>query len=604
MQSVRTNSDGASVGDAQAWDREADLVILGAGTAGMAAALIASIEGLDVLLCEASDQVGGTTATSAGTVWIPGNSQSRAAGHADSAEDGRTYLHALIGSNARDRLRDVYLEQGPAVIDYLRQHSQVRFVPSGMHPDYQDLPGAATSGRALAPETFDARVLGKNFAHVRPPIPEFMVLGGMMAGKADIPRLVGRFRSPANFMHSARLFLHYVGDRVRGFGRGTRLVMGNALVGRLYASLLDRKVPLLFEARLAEIVQHGGTTQGVVLQMPNRLLRVRAHKAVVLATGGFARDRALREAWMPHPTPLHSMAAPANLGDGVRLGCGAGGEVGGTPGSSGGFWTPASVTALRGAAWGGLYPHLSLDRAKPGLIAVNSAGRRFVNEAVSYHDFVLAMFESNKSTPTMPAYLVCEENFVRRYGLGNIHPGGADLGRHESDGYLSRAPTLDALARLIGVDAAGLQQTVERYNQHARLGQDPDFHKGSTTLNRFNGDPDIGPNPCLAPLERGPFCAVAVWPAEIACSTGLFTDEHARVLDRDGRPVPGLYACGNDMSSIMDGTYPGPGTTLGPALVFASQAVRQVLRTNATTTRGTEQNPDRRQDENTPQPHI
>jgi succinate dehydrogenase/fumarate reductase flavoprotein subunit len=217
-----------------------------------------------------------------------------------------------------------------------------------------------------------------------------------------------------------------------------------------------------------------------------------------------------------------------------------------------------------------------LDRAKPGLIAVNAAGKRFVNEAVSYHDFVLAMFDSHRSTPTVPAYLLCEEAFVTRYGLGMIYPGTTDLAPHEADGYLQRAPTLAELARKIGVDADGLLQTVNRYNAHARQGEDPDFHKGSTALNRFNGDPQHTPNPCLAPIEHGPFCAMAVWPSEIACSTGLLTDENARVLDADGKPLPGLYACGNDMTSIMDGTYPGPGTTLGPALVFAYRAIQHL----------------------------
>ncbi|MBS0340392.1 MAG: FAD-dependent oxidoreductase [Proteobacteria bacterium] len=559
------------------WDREVDLVVVGAGAGGMAAALVAAIEGLDVLVCEASPQAGGTAATSAGTVWIPGNQQGQRAGLGDTVDAARRYLKALIGSNERDALRDAYLENAPKVIEYLRQHSRVRFVPCEMHPDYQDLPGAATAGRAMSPEPFDGRVLGRAFARVRAPIQEFLILGGMMAGKEDIPRLVGRFRSVRNFAHSAGLFLRYVIDRASGYGRGTRLVMGNALVARLFASLRDRRVPILFETRLVEILKAGGSVTGAVIQTRQRLERIHARYGVVMATGGLAHDRAMRHAHLPQPVPLHSLACPSNQGDGLRLGQMAGGTIGDVAGSSGGFWTPSSVTRLRGRPWGGLFPHLSLDRAKPGLIAVNSEGRRFVNEAVSYHDFVLAMFDSHRSVPTIPAYLICEQQFVARYGLGLVYPGASDLARHEAEGYIFRASTLSELAQKIGVNAEGLAQTVERYNTHARDGADPEFHKGSTALNRFNGDPAHSPNPCLAPIEHGPFCAMAVWPSEIACSTGLMTDEHARVLDQDQRPIPGLYACGNDMTSIMDGTYPGPGTTLGPALVFAHQAIRHIL---------------------------
>jgi succinate dehydrogenase/fumarate reductase flavoprotein subunit len=211
---------------------------------------------------------------------------------------------------------------------------------------------------------------------------------------------------------------------------------------------------------------------------------------------------------------------------------------------------------------------LSLDRAKPGLIAVNGAARRFVNEADSYHDFVEAMYASHGSVPTIPAYLVCEASFVARYGLGALHPGTKDLRRPERAGYLTTGCTLEELAHKLGLVPGALVDTVKRHNEFARRGQDPDFAKGDSELNRFNGDPAHKPNPCLGTILQGPFVGLAVWPAEIATSTGIATDSHGRVLDKGGSPVVGLYACGNDMASIMAGTYPGPGTTLGPALTF------------------------------------
>lgn len=548
------------------WDREVDLVVLGAGAAGMTTALVAALEGLKPLLVEKTAQVGGTMATSAGTIWIPGNRQSREAGYTDTAEAAATYMEQLIGGPDANGLRAAYLGTGPDVVDYLRARTEVRFVPSGKHPDYRDLPGAADTGRTLAPAIFDARVLGADFERVRPPIPEFMVLGGMMAGKDDIPKLINRFKSLRNFLYAGGLFLRYLGDRMR-YSRGSRVVMGNALAARLFHSLRQNQVPVLFETTLDQVIRKDGRVTGVLLRTGQKTLRVKARRGVVIATGGFGHNAAMRRQFMPAPTPPYSVASAGNTGDGIELGLALGGTVAPETQGPGAFWTPVSVTR-RADGSQGVFPHLSLDRAKPGLIAVNGAARRFVNEAASYHDFVEAMYASNKTAPTLPAFLICESAFVASYGIGAIHPGTTDLRKAERDGYLVTAATLDELACKLKLDPKALAATVTRYNELARAGKDTDFGKGETTLNRFNGDPKQKPNPCLRPIEHGPFVGLAVWPAEIGTSTGLVTDVDGQVLDAQGRPLGGLYACGNDMASVMSGSYPGPGTTLGPALTF------------------------------------
>lgn len=549
------------------WDRETDVLVIGGGAAGMTTALVASLEGLRPLLVEKTDQVGGTMSTSAGTVWIPGNRQSRDAGYGDTEAAAATYMDALIGAPDDTGIRAAYLRTGPKVIDYLRDRSEVRFVPSGKHPDYRDMDGAAVTGRALAPEMFDGRRLGSDFERIRPPIPEFLVLGGMMVGKEDIPRLINRFKSVGNFVYAGRLFLRYLTDRLR-YSRGTRVVMGNALAARLFYSLRQQNVPVLFETTVQSLVRSDGAVTGAVLRTADgQTLRVRTTRGVVIATGGYGHNPALRARFMPRPTPELTVACASNTGDGIELGLAEGGTVAPETQGPGAFWTPVSVTR-RADGSRGVFPHLSLDRAKPGLIAVNSAGRRFVNEANSYHDFVEGMYASHREVPTMPAYLICEADFVRRYGLGNLYPGTTDLRPAEREGYLVTAPTLAQLAERIQVPAEALQATVTRYNEMARQGRDLDFGKGDTELNRFNGDPAQRPNPCLRPIEQGPFVALAVWPAEIATSTGLQTNADGQVLTADGAPIPGLYAAGNDMASIMMGTYPGPGTTLGPALTF------------------------------------
>lgn len=552
-------------------DREVDLLIAGAGPSGMTAALVASLEGLDVLICEKTDQVGGTGSTSAGTLWIPGNTQSKAAGFNDSAADAERYLDALIPNPANRSLRTAFLQTGPKAIDYLSEKTDVQFVPCGKHPDYRsNMPGAAITGRAIVPKAFDGRLLGSDFKRIRPPIPEFMLLGGMMVGKEDIPRMIGRFNSVGNFLHAAKIVTRYFVDRLR-YPRGTRIMMGNALIARLFYSLRKRGVPILYNTTIAGIEGDRNGVTGARITVDGKEMLVRARKGVVLATGGYAHNKEFRAAFMPQPVPSHSLSHKDNQGDGIAIGQKIGARIAPEEHLRSGLWTPVSILKRKDGSKG-LYPHLALDRAKPGLIAVNSAGRRFVNEAASYHDFVEGMFDSQASVPSIPAYLICDANFIRKYGLGAVYPGASNLAQMERTDYLLKAPTLDALASRIGIDAKTLRDTVARYNSFAETGVDVDFGKGETELNRFNGDPNHKPNPCVGPLTAGPFYAVAVYPADIAVSTGLSTDADARVLAQDGKPIPGLYACGNDMASLMSGAYPGPGTTLGPGMVFAYRA--------------------------------
>jgi len=551
--------------------REVDLLVAGAGPAGMTAALVASLQGLSVLLCEKSGQVGGTGSTSAGTLWIPGNHQSRDGGFSDSAAQAQDYLDALVGDPGSRALRTAFLQTGPAAIDWLERNSELKFLPCGRHPDYRsNMKGAAVAGRAIIPEPFDGRLLGADFAKLRPPIPEYMLFGGMMIAKADIPPLVGRFRSLGNFVHAAKLMTRYLIDRLR-YPRGTRLTMGNALTARLFYSLKQRGIEILFNAPIAAVEMRDGRVAGATVMTAEGEIHVTARKGVVLATGGYGHNARYREAFMAKPMPAHSMASEFNQGDGISIGEKLGARIAPDEHRRSGLWTPASVTP-RADGSKGLYPHLLLDRAKPGLIAVNARGERFVNEAVSYHDFVEGMFDSNANAPSIPCYLICDAVFIKKYGLGLVYPGAGNLQSLLKAGYLKRADTLDDLAAAFGIDAAGLRRTVARHNGFAQTGVDTDFGKGETELNRFNGDDAHAPNPCIGPIASPPYYGMEIWPADIAVSTGLSTDANARVLDQAGAPIAGLYACGNDMASMMRGSYPGPGTTLGPGTVFAYRA--------------------------------
>ncbi len=558
------------------WDLETDLLVIGAGAAGMTAALVGALEGLKTILCEKSDMVGGTTATSAGTVWIPGSRQSRAAGVPDTVEQARTYLAAILGEDANDERLGAYLATGPAVLDYLEQRSSVAFIPPPVHPDYHALPGAALGGRALGAVPFDGRQLGKGFARVRPPRREFLVLGGMMVGKNDIPALLHPFRSWENFTNAALLLLRQARDRIN-HRRGTRLIMGNALVARLLYSLNQRAVEIRYRNSLSELIADGGRIVGAVFKTADGDVAIHANKGVVLATGGIGWSSALRDRLFPEGTRRYSLSPESNTGDGILAGERAQGTIDDDI-ESPALWMPSSVMPQSDGHLS-VFPHIMLDRAKPGLIAVNGWGRRFVNEADSYHDFVAAMLRSQPTVPSIPSHLICDRGFIRDYGLGLIHPGTRDLQRFIRSGYLVSGDTLAQLAKQIAVDSHALAESVERHNRFAETGKDEDFGRGTSELNRFNGDPLNKPNPCMRRIGPGPYFAVAVWPSDLASSAGLRTDRNGRVLNSGGQPIPGLYAAGNDAASIFRGTYPGPGTMIGPAMVFAWRAAMDIAGT-------------------------
>ena len=554
-----------------AWDEEIDLLVFGAGMGGMCAALFGAHEGLEVLLCEKTDQIGGTTATSAGTVWIPA-----AAGDDPDAEcaSAAAYLDAEIGNRGDRALRDAYLATGREALDYLESRTEVKFRRVAPHPDYHpDKPGWSHRGRALAPLPFDGKLLGRDFALVRPPIAPFMVLGGLMIGRDDIAHLLHPFGSAKSFAHVARLLLRHAADRLR-HRRGARLIMGNALVARLLFSLRRKGVPLRMDCRLVVLIGDRNRIEGAIVETGGVQKRIRARRGVILATGGFSHNNALRTELLGVPAQ-ESVAFAGDSGDGMTAARAIGAGLGQSPGQAA-FWMPASILEENGRRT--LFPHIVLDRAKPGLIAVNAAGRRFVNEADSYHDFVEGMFRSHASVPSIPAWLICDRDFIRDYGIGLVHPASSDakIEAFVRTGYLRRGDTLAGLAAAIGIPAANFEATVAAHNRFAETGIDEAFGKGSSALNHHNGDPANKPNPCLRPIARPPYFAVAVVPADLGTSTGLRTDKDARVLRHDGSVIAGLYACGNDMNSIMAGAYPGPGTTLGPALVFAYRAVMRL----------------------------
>jgi hypothetical protein len=391
--------------------------------------------------------------------------------------------------------------------------------------------------------------------------------------RSDIPHLRKVGRSIRSTLRALRLVSQYALQRLRS-PRGTTLHLGNALAGRLYASLLARGVDVLFGTSVEGLLIEGDAVRGVTIKGGAGSRPIAARRGVVLATGGFSHDTKLREQFFPAGAGLVSATAPAGTGDGLHAAISAGASLH-TRVASPAYWVPASLFR-RADGSEGVFPHTVTDRAKPGVIAVNAAGKRFVNEALSYHEFVLAMLRDGNDAAKRSFYLVCDRHFLWSYGLGRIQPFTLNLKRYVRSGELIEVRSIDALAEAIGVEKSALSTTVTNYNAHARAGLDPEFGRGGTIYQRHLGDAVHSPNPCVAPIERPPFYALKIVPADLGTAIGLSTDNHARVLRKDGSVVAGLYACGNDMGSIMNGNYPGPGITLGPALTFGYIAGRHL----------------------------
>jgi succinate dehydrogenase/fumarate reductase flavoprotein subunit len=546
-----------------------DLIVLGSGAGGMTAALTASVLGLNVLLVEKSAAIGGTTSRSAGAVWIP---NSRHSTNGDTPEQALAYLRGSLGNRMRESMVAAFLRAGPQMIDFLEDNTSVTFRAFAHHPDYlATLEGATLSGRVLEPVPFNGAVLGKHLAALRVPLPEFTLLGGMMVDRIDIGHLLNATKSLASLQHVAALVGRYGADRLR-FGRGARLVMGNALAGRLYYSLLQRHVPILMSAEASSLIEQEGRIAGVELQTCDGVRDVGSRCGVVLATGGISRHTRLRQQLMPAALSADTPVVESATGDGAMLAQTAGAYLGDNHASNS-FWAPISTRVRRDGSTA-VFPHLVLDRGKPGLIAVNPDGKRFVSEATNYHLFVEAMLAELARRPAQPCFLICDDDFMAKYGLGMVRPRRINLRRALAEGYVVGAGTLDGLAAELGVPAAAVSATVERHNRFARTGVDEDFGKGSDAYQRNLGDAAHVPNPCIGPLTKPPFYAVKIYPGDIGASCGLVTNERAQVLRKDGSTVERLYACGNDMDSIMAGIYPGPGITLGPAMTFGYLAAR------------------------------
>ena len=553
------------------WAETCDLIVAGSGAAGLAAAVTAAHHGLSVVLAEKAPVLGGTTAWSGGWIWAPDNPVARRAGVQEKAGAPQRYLEAVLGNRFDPELARAFLDAAPEMVDFFESHTALQFDAGLKIPDtYSHQPGAGMGGRSVIAKPYDGRELGAQIHLLRPPMRETTFLGLTIQAGPDLRAFMTATRSPRAALHVAGRLGRHFWDLLR-HGRAMQMRNGSALVARLIRSALDSGVDLRPRHALARLVSEGDGIAGAVLVADGREIAIRARRGVVLACGGYPHDLPRRARSFPRPEGHLTLAVPEACGDGLRLGESAGGS------QAQGLAAPAAWCPVSHVDWPdgthGVFPHI-IDRGKPGLIGVLASGRRFCNEGLGYHDYVEAMLAHVPEGEEVASWLICDRRFLRRYGLGIVRPSPVPVGPWLRTGYLKTGRTIAELARACGIDADGLAQTIATFNGPAAQGEDPAFGRGTTPYMRLQGDPDHGPNPCLAPIVRAPFYAVKVVPGSFGTFAGLLTDGHARVLDAEGSPIPGLYAAGTDMASVMRGFYPAGGINLGPALTFGFIAGR------------------------------
>ncbi|NHN38269.1 FAD-dependent oxidoreductase [Pseudomaricurvus alcaniphilus] len=546
-----------------------DVLVVGAGGAGMTAAAVAARHGLDVLLVEKTSHFGGTTAWSGGGIWVPCNALELAAGHDDSLAQARAYIKEVIGPTLREDLLDAFLEAAPAMVDFLQQKTAVQFSLHEGFPDwYQEAPGATTSGRLLAPMEFNGLELGAYFQRLREPLSEFNAPAGMMIGFNDMPHIANVKKSWQSFRYVAGLVASFLWDKLR-YRRGTRLTMGNALAARLLKSCVDAGVELWSSAALQELQTDGGRVVGAIVNKDGQQVQVRARRGVILASGGFSASLEFRRQFIPYPEQHVSLVCEGNNGVAISNALQLGASFDGDNISNAGWIVISVLQQADGSVR--KFPHLFLDRGKPGCIAVNLQGQRFGNESTT--NLVEPMHESG----SVPAYLLCDHRFIKKYGLGLVRPGGIGLKKMLQAGYVLKGESLAELAATTGIDAANLEATVARFNQYAAAGEDKDFGRGGSKDDFNMGDMNHKPNPCLGPIQQGPFYAVKIFPGDSTTTVGLKVDTQARVLNQQGEPIPGLQAVGLDMNSLWRGKAPSHGGNNTLSLTFGYIAATSLV---------------------------
>ena len=551
-----------------AW--ETDLLVAGSGAGGLTAALTAAQLGIQPLVIEKGHQWGGTSATSGGTLWIPCSRHMREAGAADSPEDALAYIQALAAGEASEARIRAYIDHAGKMLDFLEAHGGPKFRCVDYADYHMDLPGARRNrSHEAAPIT--AGQLGPDFHSLQPTHPAGQAFGRVnwtiSEARPIITRSKGWLKAVLKVMGRYWLDLP---QRYRT-PRDRRLTGGNALVGQLRRALNARDVPVKLGVALQELMLEQGRVAGALVEIAGQRRAIRARRGVVLAAGGFeCSDRMRKAHFQGFTSAAWSGAQRNNTGDAIEAAERAGAALDLMDAA---WWAPAFRLADEDRA-----RPMFVERALPGCLIVNGLGRRYMNEAASYHVAGGEMMQRNSpECPTAPSWFLFDAWYRSRYAVGPMMPGPPSWDGKLKASFrevLRKADSVAALAAAIGVEPAALEASLARFNAHAAKGKDPDFGRGASGYDRYYGDPRNLPNPCLKPLDKPPYYALKIFPGDIGSKGGVVADAHGRALNGKGQPIPGLYAIGNCSASVVGRSYPGAGATLGPAMTFGYLAAR------------------------------
>jgi 3-oxosteroid 1-dehydrogenase len=536
------------------------VVVVGSGAAGMAAALAAASQGASVTLLEAADLLGGTAAISGGVVWIPGSPWAAAAGVDDTPDEGLEYLRGLALGDVDWALCETYVREGVRVVRSIEERAALRWQLMRGFPDYHaEIAGGKAGGRGL--EILPIRLSDEIRRRIRPDPYEVgpLTINEAGAGQPSEAELERRVRD---------------GIFARGPG----------LIGGMLAAIVALAVDVRISTRAISLVTASGRVVGVEAD------GTRFDGQVVLASGGFERNPALVRTFLRGPL-LAPAGPPSNRGDGLLMGMTLGAALGNM---SEAWWCPAMEVPGETIDGAPFFRVLFTDCAHPGGLVVDSAGRRFADESANYSDFGRAFHDFDSggySFPRETSWLVFDS--VRRaerafvgdtvWSLDSADARASSVSHAELEpdpDWLVRSETLEGLAERIGILPTRMRGTVARFNQQAARGVDDDFGRGSYVYDRMSQG-----GATIRPVDRPPFYAVRVIPGSLGTKGGLRTDGLGRVLRVGGGVIPGLYAAGNVAANPFGCAYPGPGATVGPAVVFGSLAGETAARSVSVTAR-------------------
>lgn len=532
-----------------------DVIVVGSGAGALVAASTAAVSGAEVAVLEKSGQLGGGSALSTGLVFAPANAHMEEVGIEDSPESALRYLATLNGGLVNEERLRSFLTHLWTMLEWVERETPLRLRSVPHLPDFHpEFDGGKLGGRHLAAEPFDGSLLGEWAERTRRS-------QSLPLSYHEIEEMGG----PAKVRDWDFVL---IAERITADVRA----QGAALVAPLVAACIQHGVNLRVDAHVDQLVVTEGRVTGVEIRTADGVERLDARRAVILGTGGFEWNAEMNRQFLPVPL-AGPLTVPSNEGDGHRMAVHHGAGLAMMHES---VWSP--VLHVPGEEYENrpYWRNLASEKGRPHSMIVNRAGMRFANESLNYVDFGRALTSFDVTQPGFPnlsAFLLFDAAYKSTYPVATAMPGEA------APDWIVQASSLESLAGELGIDAVALTRSVDRFNTAATSGVDEEFGRGRTEFERYYGDSaNSGPNPALGPLDQPPFYAVPVELGSFGNRGGLRGTEDAQVCDIDGRPIPGLYACGNALAQLALGRGYEGGGTLAQAMTYGHAAALAALR--------------------------